>query len=126
MKVYPAVFKQDGSHVMVTFPDVPEAMTQGDTAEEAYAAAQEVLGLALEDYKELPTPSTLASVREKTPGAVVALIPIDMLAYMRKYHSKTIRKSVTVPEYLAQMATERGINTSQLLTKALEKELADT
>lgn len=52
MLIYPAVFTQDGNYIMVEFPDVPEALTQGETLEEAFNMAVEVLGFALEDKKE--------------------------------------------------------------------------
>ncbi|MDR3214310.1 MAG: type II toxin-antitoxin system HicB family antitoxin [Azoarcus sp.] len=52
--------KDDGGFV-VTFQDVPEAITQGDTVEEALAMAQEALETALEFYFEdkraVPVPS---------------------------------------------------------------------
>jgi len=50
----------DGGFV-VTFPDIPEAITQGETEEEALAMAQEALETALEFYFEnkraVPNPS---------------------------------------------------------------------
>ena len=59
---YPAKFARDrklGGYV-VTFPDVPEAITQGDTLAEAMLMAQEALDLALTFYteasKEPPVP----------------------------------------------------------------------
>lgn len=52
----------DGGFV-VTFPDIPEAITQGDTKEEAIAMAQDALETAIEFYFEdkraVPTPSKL-------------------------------------------------------------------
>ncbi len=52
--------KDDGGFV-VTFPDIPEAISQGDTIEEALAMAQDALETALEFYFEdkraVPTPS---------------------------------------------------------------------
>jgi antitoxin HicB len=62
---YPAKFTRDaasGSFV-VTFPDVPEAITNGDTLEEAAAMASEALEVALTFYTEkwadLPMPGKL-------------------------------------------------------------------
>ena len=53
--------KRDGGFV-VTFPDIPEAITQGDTVEEALAMAEEALESALEFYFEdkraVPAPSS--------------------------------------------------------------------
>lgn len=52
--------KNDGGFV-VTFTDIPEAITQGDTLEEALAMAQDALETALEFYFEdkraVPVPS---------------------------------------------------------------------
>jgi antitoxin HicB len=46
---------------VVTFPDIPEAITQGETEEEAMSMAQEALATALEFYFEdkraVPNPS---------------------------------------------------------------------
>jgi antitoxin HicB len=52
--------KTDGGYV-VTYRDIPEAITQGDTLEEALAMAHEALETAMEFYFEdkraVPTPS---------------------------------------------------------------------
>ena len=60
---YPARFAKDresGGYV-VTFPDVPEAVTEGDDLDEALLMAQEALELALTFYtdasKDLPAAS---------------------------------------------------------------------
>ncbi len=123
MLVYPATFEQDGDYITVRFPDVPEAMTQGANLDEAYKMAEEVLGFALEDYKEMPKASTIEEVKKDHPDATIALISIDMIAYMRKYHSKVVRKNVSIPEYLAVLAKDQGINASQVLTEALEQKV---
>jgi len=51
---YPARFTLDKSAggFVVTFPDVPEAITQGDTIEEAMTMASEALELALTFYTD--------------------------------------------------------------------------
>ena len=62
---YLAKFTRDKSAggYVVTFPDVPEAITQGDTMEEATTMASEALELALTFYTEkwigIPNPGTL-------------------------------------------------------------------
>src|SRR5580692_8260530 len=56
----------------VTFPDVPEAITEGDTAGEARARAEDALVTALsfytDDAKPLPTPSAAR-------GRPIAMVP---------------------------------------------------
>lgn len=123
MLLYPAIFTPDSEYIVVTFPDVPEAITQGKDIQEAYEMAVEVLGFALEDYEEYPQASSVSDLKEQYPNADIALIGIDMLAYMRKYHSKKVRKNVTIPEYLNDLAEVKNLNFSQVLTEALELKL---
>jgi antitoxin HicB len=60
---YPIHIKPDGKHFLVTFPDIPEALTQGETVEEALAMAAEALETALDFYfeqpREVPEPSPI-------------------------------------------------------------------
>ena len=123
MLLYPAIFKCGDTAITVTFPDIPEAITQGKDLNEAYQMAVEVLGFALEDYQEYPQASSSSQVQADNPDADVALISIDMNAYLRKYHSKKIRKNVTIPEWLNNLAEENKLNFSQVLTEALESKL---
>ncbi|EOT39846.1 hypothetical protein I568_01278 [Enterococcus columbae DSM 7374 = ATCC 51263] len=102
---------------------MPEAITQGETQTEAFEMAQEVLGLALEDYSEYPNPSDISLLKQQYPESTLALVAIDMLAYKKKYHSKKIRKNVTIPEWLNGLAEESDLNFSQILTEALELKL---
>ena len=46
-----------------------------------------------------------------------------MIAYMKKYHSKKVRKNVTIPEWLNNAAEDKNLNFSQVLTEALELKL---
>jgi len=59
---YPAKLMPDEKlGFVVTFPDVPEAITHGDTVEEAMTMAEEALELALtfytDEWKDLPAAS---------------------------------------------------------------------
>ncbi|MFZ4536716.1 type II toxin-antitoxin system HicB family antitoxin [Propionivibrio sp.] len=60
--LYPATFEpQPDGGFTVLFPDLPEAITEGDTFDEAMMHAQEVLSLSLrgriEDESMVPRPS---------------------------------------------------------------------
>lgn len=58
---YPADILEEDDGVTVTFPDVPEAITRGDTRGDALARAEDALVTALSFYtdagKPLPRPS---------------------------------------------------------------------
>lgn len=60
---YPVNLTPDTGGYFVTFPDIPEAMTQGDSYDEALEMAKDVLESALEFYVEfqrpIPVPSEL-------------------------------------------------------------------
>lgn len=62
MFMYPVTLTPDAADgFVVTFADIPEAITQGDTEGEALAAAKDALESALdfyfEDKRAVPTPS---------------------------------------------------------------------
>jgi antitoxin HicB len=61
--------------VVVTFPDVPEAVTQGEDKDEALQNASEALETALSFYigdrRQLPLPSLAAGRPTVTPDAIV-------------------------------------------------------
>jgi len=63
--VYPARFRKDktAAGFVVSFPDVPETITQGETIEEAAAMAADALELArtfyTEKWADIPAPSEL-------------------------------------------------------------------
>jgi predicted RNase H-like HicB family nuclease len=56
----------EGGYV-VSFPDFPEAFTQGEDMEECLTMGADVLSIAVEEYaksrKDLPEPSTLQQVK---------------------------------------------------------------
>ena len=61
--------QKDGGGLSVYIPDVPGAVTCGQTIEEAVFMAEDVLRLTLQDLaaekKAIPAPSPLARVRER-------------------------------------------------------------
>jgi len=58
---YPANIRPDGKFFLVTFPDIPEAITQGNDIEDAMRHGADVLESALDFYLEsgrtIPAPS---------------------------------------------------------------------
>jgi antitoxin HicB len=70
--VYGAKIEPGDEHgLVVTFPDVPEAITQGEDHADALAMAEDALGLALLTYPErgLPLPKPKAKGRGLVPIA---------------------------------------------------------
>jgi len=61
MLAYPVELTPDGKFLMVTFPDIPEANSQGDSVEDALKMAADALETALDFYfdagRPVPVPS---------------------------------------------------------------------
>ena len=61
MRAYPVNLRKDGKFILVTFPDIPEAVTQGRDRTEALKAARDVLETAMDVYfderRPVPAPS---------------------------------------------------------------------
>lgn len=127
---YPAIFHvaEEGGF-WITFPDLPECMTQGDNMQEAYEMAVDALGLALtsreQEGEEISVASELNQiVLSKDEYCVV--IEFDMLAYKKRTNSKAVKKTLSIPEWLNEEATALGINFSQVLQEALVKKINAT
>lgn len=76
---FPAQFKQDKSGgYIVTFRDIPEAITQGDTLDEAREAARDALITAMDFYFEDARPVPDASIAEI--GEELIELPISISA----------------------------------------------
>lgn len=106
----------------VTFPDVPEAITEGDNLSQALTRAREALGLALYDRKQLPNPRTIKEL-EVLPG-IATYVTTDLEAIRSSVQEVKVSKNTKIPADLAKQAEAQGINFSAVLTKALEKELS--
>src|SRR5260370_1142709 len=74
--VYHARFEPGEDHgIVVSFADVPEAITQGDDEADAYAQAEEALGLALLTYPARGLPLPRAKARRGAGLVPVAVEP---------------------------------------------------
>lgn len=128
MYVFPAVFEQEENGYSVYFPDVSGCYTSGQTLEEAMNMAEDALCLMLydmeEDKREIPTPSSIEQIKNNI-GAndFVSLIKCDTMAYRKFYKEKSVRKTLTIPAWLNDMAIKNQVNFSQILQAALKREL---
>lgn len=123
---YPAVFhKAEEGGFWVSFPDIPECMTQGDDMQDAYEMAVDALGLSLstmEDAGEvIPEASQLDRV-DAEDGTLI-IVEFDMSEYRRRHSSKAVKKTLTIPEWLNEAAVRENINFSQVLQEALMKKI---
>ena len=97
-------------------------MTQGNTVEEAYKMAVEAIGLCIDERlkneEKLPNASAPADILVEE-GDFSCLIEFDLLHYRRTHNSKSVKKTLTIPEWLNEAAVAQNINFSQVLQEAL-------
>ena len=120
---YPAVFHEaEEGGFWISFPDLPEVITEGDDMNEAYAMAQDCLGLVLTSYEneknEFPKPSLPNSIPVQKNEFLV-IVEFDMLEYKKKINSKAVKKTLTIPGWLNEEAMKKDLNFSQILQEAL-------
>ncbi len=124
--VYPAIFhpnEDDGSYT-ITFPDLPGCITEGKDMANALFMAQDALEVWLadsEDQKDsIPVPGATPQVADPE---FVNLVMADTTAWRKKYDSRAVKKTLSIPNWLNTLAEEAGVNFSQILQDALKERL---
>ena len=56
---------------------------------------------------------------ESPNDGIVNLVSVDAEDYAKKHFNKSVRKNLTIPEWLNEKALAQGINFSQVLQEAL-------
>ena len=124
--VYPAVFTEEDSGYSINFPDLPNCFTSGETLGEAIEMAGDVLCLTLYEMEKagtaIPAPSDLRDVPVGNKE-FVNFIPCDTVEYRRFFDNRAVKKTLTVPSWLNDMAERAGINFSATLQSALKQQL---
>lgn len=135
---YPAVFYKNlhEEGYTVTFPDLQGCVTGGTDEQEAFAMAEDALCAYLYEYfidkKTFPKSESISDISLKIDGddkdyytmegSFKTLVGANMDEYVKRTNTKSVRKNVTIPSYLNEMAKSRGVNFSQVLTDALKME----
>ncbi|MCR5328171.1 MAG: type II toxin-antitoxin system HicB family antitoxin [Saccharofermentans sp.] len=126
--VYPAIFtpEPEGGYY-IHFPDIENCFTCGDSLEDGMMMAKEALALMIySNYEETKT-----SAPSKTPINELKLKKNEFATYIscdtsecrRKFGTKSVKKTLTIPEWLNDAAVKERINFSQVLQDALKEKL---
>lgn len=121
--VYPAIFHFDSDGISIEYPDLPGCVTFGDDEQEAIRNAKEALELHLygleEDSESIPTPSHIHDITLEENDSII-LIDIWMIPVRDYMKNKAIKKTLTIPKWLNDMALESNVNFSHLLQLAIK------
>lgn len=122
---YPIIMTpaEEGGYV-VYVPDL-DINTEGETVAECMYMARDAIslvGVVLEDEgKAVPAPSKGLPAHQE--GELVTFVDVDFDAYRRAQDTRSVRKNVTLPGYLNNLAQQAGLNFSAVLQDALKARL---
>lgn len=121
--IYPSIFSFDNDGISVEFPDLEGCFTCGDTTQEAITNAKEAMGLHLfgmeEDNETIPTPTDIKDIKLEDNQSIV-LIEVYMPIIREAINNQSVKKTLTIPRWLNNLAEKNNINFSQLLQSALK------
>lgn len=130
--IYPVIFTQTTTNVLVEVPDL-EILTEGKDIQDAVEMARDaigVTGISMQDHnEEIPEASRMDQVNASLGTfagdgqSYVSLVDIDFDVYRRKVDMKTVRRNVTLPNWLNLEAEAAHINVSKVLQEALMAKL---
>ncbi|MDR1559093.1 MAG: type II toxin-antitoxin system HicB family antitoxin [Clostridiales bacterium] len=127
MYVYPVVFSptEQGGYCVYA-PDFKGCITEAEDYAEGITKIRDglcgMLYILERDRLAIPMPTPIDQV-ERDPGDVVSLVDVSLDEYRRRVGSKAVRRTVSIPEWLDDMAIKADISLSQTIQKALMEEL---
>ena len=133
MLVYPVIFtetKDEKDTILIYIPDL-NGMTEGYGLANAIAMAKDYIGnyLYSKADADFPIPSEIdgitadSSVFADAGKSFVSLVDVDIDSFRRRKKSRNVRRNITLPEWLDDMATNEKINVSAVTQNALKQRL---
>lgn len=119
-----ALFDYADDGISIVFPDLPGCYPCADKndTDMALKNAKEALGLHIwgmeQDHEEIPVPSKITDL-EIEPGQVPVLIDVFMPPIRERINSRFVKKTLSLPAWLASKADEDGVNCSRIFQNAL-------
>jgi len=121
--IFPAIFDYAPDGINVSFPDLPGCLTCGDDTEEAIYMAKDILpswlALMNRDGESIPEPSEISNIQRKE-NEVIVLIDVWMTTHIDTERKLSIKKTVTIPQWLDEAALNKDVNFSQTLQNAIK------
>lgn len=125
--IFPAIITKLGDDdYNVEFPDLKNITTYGSTLEEAYIMAEDALKLEIfdlyTDKVEIPSSSNIANIKVDDKQVLI-LVKVSLKEILKEHDNKAVKKTLTIPAWLAKLAEEEKVNYSAILQEALKEKL---
>ena len=121
---YTATFTPDEDGWLVEFPDLERCATNADSLEEAIVQANNIL----EDYiaflernnRPIPEPTPYDDIELPKNGSKQRIVVLMREARLR-WRDKKVKRTITIPAWIDQIANAEGINLSLVLQETLTR-----
>lgn len=119
-----AVFDYADDGINISFPDLPGCFScaEKDNTAEALKNAKEALGLHLyameQDKENIPLPSPAERIKIEKNQAL-AVIEVFMPSVRAAVKTSFVKKTLSLPAWLAALADEKHVNCSKVFQSAL-------
>lgn len=140
--IYPVCIFQTKEEYMAFVPDLKTNNTSGKTLEEVLFMVQDLIAsYILEDLEdvsknEIPKQSNIDDIDinevqkyweiedNEIVSSLKTLVMVDLDEFVQKWGNKSVRKNLTIPQWLNTKAEALNINFSQVLQEALLKKIS--
>ena len=119
--IFPAIIEKNEKNYNIYFPDLPGCVASGEDIQQAVNQAKGALELHLwgmeQDDEVIPVPEYRdmhIAVNE-----TICFIDVNMFGIRAKMDNRSVKKTLSIPWYLNELAEKKKINFSQLLQSAL-------
>ena len=136
MKVaYPVIFTDVDTNILIEVPDlgiITEANEEGKakgTMADAIMMARDAIGIncieAEDNGKKIIKPSEIYDIDVSKGNfygegqMILSLVDVDLTSYRKMLDNRTVRRNVTLPNWLNQEAEKAHVNVSKVLQEAL-------
>lgn len=130
-QVYPTFIVNHEGTFLIYVPDM-DIYTEGSSMADAIEMARDAIGLKGIDFEDdkkiLPTPSTSEEAIKKAKAdadffdyaeGILTFVDVDFTTYRKRMDNKSVRRNVTLPNWLNMEAEKAQINVSRVLQEAL-------
>lgn len=119
--VFPIVITPTNEEIKysVYVPDL-DRNTQGNTIAEAIEMGQDLIG-TMSLVEDLPKNNT--QLPKVGKDQIATLVTVNISKYKRMNDDRSIKKTLTIPNYLNEAAKDAGLNFSSLLSDAIRNKL---
>ena len=120
-----AIFEYANDGINISFPDLPGCYSCANinATEEAIKNAKEALGLHLfgleQDNETIPVPTPISDIKLEK-NCIPILIDVFMPSVRMAVKTSFVKKTLSLPAWLAALADEKNVNCSKIFQDALK------